>query len=265
MDTTDQQFEPCPCGYKMCAFCFNRICSANNGNPSCPHCRKPYDLSNISIPHINKEDNHHSINHNTTTTFINNNTSNKPKTKTKKQRTSSNHHSSSNNNDDMEHHSKLSYDELSNIRVRQKNLVYVVGLPIGLCDEQTLKTNKWFGRFGKIKKVYCNKKSSHVRTGSFAAFITFYSEKSAMSAISCMNGKQLDDGSRRILKATTGIFISYHITHSLIMYYFLQQTNKQQVQQNIVHTFYVHHNVAIHNVYIFMIGQIKRMLLQRRN
>ena len=54
--------------------------------------------------------------------------------------------------------------------------------------------------------MYCNKKTSHaVRTGSFAAFITFYREKDAMNAITNMNGKQIEiDGNRRILKATTG-------------------------------------------------------------
>eukprot|EP01083_Nonionella_stella_P074446 201945_1 len=136
----------------------------NSDNPSCPACRCEYDsISNASSKYSKS----------------------KPKST-------------------LTHHSQLSYEELSNIRVRQKNLVYVVGLPLTLCDEQTLKTNKWFGCFGKIKKVYCNKKTSHAaRTGSFAAFITFYRESDAMKAIQSMNGKYLDDG-HRMLKATTG-------------------------------------------------------------
>ena len=148
MDSTDQQFEPCPCGYKMCAFCYNQI--VNDNNPSCPACRSKYDLSNI----IQRPSNH---------TLSNNNSNHSQsratnRSKTKKQRTLNGHsnhngHHSSNHRhshqiDDEPHHSTLSYDELSNIRVRQRNLVYVVGLPIHNVDEQTLKTNKWFGRFG---------------------------------------------------------------------------------------------------------------------
>lgn len=114
------------------------------------------------------------------------------------------------------HHSLLSYDELSNIRVRQRNLVYVVGLPLPLCDEQVLKSKTWFGGFGKIKKVHCNKKTSHAsKNGSCAAYITFYRENDAKRAIESMNGRYLDDGVR-MLKATTGStkYCSYFLSGS---------------------------------------------------
>ncbi len=108
------------------------------------------------------------------------------------------------NEDPHQHHSLLSHDELSDLRVRQRNLVYVVGLPIALCDQQTLRTKAWFGGFGEIKKVYCNERTSHPSpTGSGAAFITFYKQRDALRAIQSMNGKYLDDGNR-IMKATTG-------------------------------------------------------------
>lgn len=35
----------------------------------------------------------------------------------------------------------------------QRNLVYVVGLALELCYEDLLKTDKYFGGFGKIIKV----------------------------------------------------------------------------------------------------------------
>ena len=37
---TEQNFYPCPCGYQICAFCFQRI---HEGNDLCPSCRRPYD------------------------------------------------------------------------------------------------------------------------------------------------------------------------------------------------------------------------------
>jgi len=42
---------------------------------------------------------------------------------------------------------------LQNVRVVQRNLVYVVGLALELCYEDLLKTDKYFGQFGKIIKV----------------------------------------------------------------------------------------------------------------
>lgn len=39
------------------------------------------------------------------------------------------------------------------MRVVQRNLVYVVGLALELCFEETLKGPDFFGQFGKIIKV----------------------------------------------------------------------------------------------------------------
>jgi len=194
----------------MCAFCFSKI--AENDNPNCPACRKPYDLSAITVPVKPKQpaspSNHH-----------------KSKSKQKSKRNNnantdnSNHHSSRHHKKDDDsdpHHSLLSYDELANIRVRQRNLVYVVGLPLSLCDEQVLKSKAWFGGFGKIKKVHCNKKTQHAsRNGSCAAYITFYKKDDAKRAIEQMNGRYLDEG--RMLKATTGStkYCSYFLSGSI--------------------------------------------------
>jgi hypothetical protein len=42
---------------------------------------------------------------------------------------------------------------LQNVRVVQRNLVYVVGLAMELCHEDILKGPDYFGQFGKIVKV----------------------------------------------------------------------------------------------------------------
>ena len=42
---------------------------------------------------------------------------------------------------------------VQNMRVVQRNLVYVVGLALDLCHEDTLKGADYFGQFGRIVKV----------------------------------------------------------------------------------------------------------------
>ena len=42
---------------------------------------------------------------------------------------------------------------VQNMRVVQRNLVYVVGLALDLCHEDTLKGGDYFGQFGRIVKV----------------------------------------------------------------------------------------------------------------
>ena len=45
---------------------------------------------------------------------------------------------------------------LANVRVVQKNLVFVVGLSPRLADPEILKKPDYFGKFGKIHKVVIN-------------------------------------------------------------------------------------------------------------
>ena len=50
---------------------------------------------------------------------------------------------------------------LSDVRVVQKNLVFVVGLSQRLADTEVLKKNEYFGKFGKIVKVVINPSPSY--------------------------------------------------------------------------------------------------------
>lgn len=50
---------------------------------------------------------------------------------------------------------------LANVRVVQKNLVFVVGLSQRLADPEVLKKHDYFGRFGKIHKVVINQSTSY--------------------------------------------------------------------------------------------------------
>ena len=61
---------------------------------------------------------------------------------------------------DREHHgSELSSEKiqyLQNIRIIQKNLVYIIGLAPSLANESLLRSYSFFGKYGKIKKIILN-------------------------------------------------------------------------------------------------------------
>ena len=62
---------------------------------------------------------------------------------------------------------------LADVRVVQKNLVFVVGLSPRLADHEVLKKNEYFGRFGKIQKIVINPSPSYA--GTQVEFILFFS------------------------------------------------------------------------------------------
>ena len=53
---------------------------------------------------------------------------------------------------------------LADVRVVQKNLVFIVGLSQRLADIESLKKHEYFGRFGKILKVVVNPSPSYAGT-----------------------------------------------------------------------------------------------------
>jgi len=68
---------------------------------------------------------------------------------------------------------------LQNIRVVQPNLVYAVGLPLEICQEEALRDTQYFGQYGRTVKISVNR-STHQHGGSVArhgptgsAYVTF--------------------------------------------------------------------------------------------
>ena len=53
---------------------------------------------------------------------------------------------------------------LADVRVVQKNLVFIVGLSQRLADAEVLKKMEYFGKFGKILKVVINPTPSYAGT-----------------------------------------------------------------------------------------------------
>ncbi|XP_061177492.1 CCR4-NOT transcription complex subunit 4-like isoform X3 [Saccostrea echinata] len=171
LEIDDINFFPCTCGYQICRFCWHRIRTDENG--LCPACRKQYPedpaefkpLTEDELQRIRKE--------------------RRQKDLQRKQKAAENR------------------KHLANVRVVQKNLVFVVGLSKKLADPETLKKQEYFGKFGKIHKVVINQSTSYAGSQgpSASAYVTYNRCDDALKAILAVNNVHVDG---RTLKASLG-------------------------------------------------------------
>ena len=82
--------------------------------------------------------------------------------------------------------SKEKVKKLSNLRVIQKTLVYVIGLAPDIAQESTLRSLDFFGQYGKIEKIVIN--TNNVYNGSrggpsYSAYMTFSNPRDSAIAI----------------------------------------------------------------------------------
>ena len=67
-------------------------------------------------------------------------------------------------------------NQLANMRVIRRNLVYAVGLPPSMASEDTLRKPEYFGQYGKISKIVLNRSNTtggDPRRASASAYVTF--------------------------------------------------------------------------------------------
>lgn len=104
----------------------------------------------------------------------------------------------------------LSTLDFFNIRVMQKNLVYVIGIPQKYADEVILRKQEFFGQFGDIKKVIINKRNiindhrfaeNRISESTASAYITYSSEYEAKWCIQEVDESILEG---KILRCTYG-------------------------------------------------------------
>lgn len=171
LEMDDINFFPCTCGYQICRFCWHRIRTDENG--LCPACRKQYPEDPADFTPVSVEELHRIKNE-------------------KRQK-------------DQQRKQKLSENRkhLANVRVVQKNLVFVVGLPPRLADADTLKKQDCFGKYGKIHKVVVNQSTSYagLQGPSASAYVTYYRAEDALRAIQAVSNVKVDG---RTLKASLG-------------------------------------------------------------
>ena len=89
---------------------------------------------------------------------------------------------------------------LSELRVLQRNLVYIIGVPLRIATEEIMKKPEFMGQFGNIVKVVINKRNLNV-LNTCSVYVTFQREQDAAKAISVVDGSLFDG---KILKATFG-------------------------------------------------------------
>jgi hypothetical protein len=95
---------------------------------------------------------------------------------------------------------------LANLRVIRRNLIYAVGLPPTIANEETLRRPEYFGQYGKLTKVVVNRSSlggdsSDPRRASSSAYITFQFKEDTLACILALDGFHLE---HRTIRASYG-------------------------------------------------------------
>ena len=75
---------------------------------------------------------------------------------------------------------------LANYRVIQRDLVYVIGIPIDLAQEDILRRYQYFGQYGELKKIVINNSATHASNSqklTVSAYITFENIEDAKECI----------------------------------------------------------------------------------
>ncbi|KAI4322211.1 hypothetical protein L6164_021923 [Bauhinia variegata] len=181
MDLTDQQLKPCKCGYEICVWCWHHIMDMAEKDETegrCPACRNSYDKEKIVgtaascerlVAEIHME------------------------RKTKSQKAKSK--------------SSEGRKQLSSVRVIQRNLVYIVGLPLNLADEDLLQQREYFGQYGKVMKVSMSRTAAGViqqfPNNTCSVYITYSKEEEAIRCIQSVHGFVLEGRPLRACFGTT--------------------------------------------------------------
>ncbi|XP_009790896.1 uncharacterized protein [Nicotiana sylvestris] len=178
MDWTDQQFKPCKCGYQVCVWCWHHIMDIAEKEASegrCPACRTKYEKDKVVAMQANFE---RAENNNS------NRKSKPPKAKPKANEVRK---------------------DLTNVRVIQRKMAYVTGLPLSLADEDLLQRKEYFGQYGKISKISLSRTAGGsiqlLTNDTCSVYITYSKEEDAIQCIQFVHGFVLEG---RYLRASFG-------------------------------------------------------------
>jgi len=202
-DATDKHFRPCKCGYQICAWCWHQLmelAAKDDKVAQCPACRQDYDESSIVFdappPEVLAAEEQR-----------------------KKKKGGAGGSGGDNETggssgftipapnaaaiaaDKAAGADGGSRKHLFNVRVIQRNLVYVVGLNVQYCREDVLRRGDLFGRFGRIVKLQVSlpKPGDFQRQGS--AYVTYHRGEDAARCIKGVDGTTLDG---KVLRACFG-------------------------------------------------------------
>ncbi|KAL5169469.1 CCR4-NOT transcription complex subunit 4 [Glycine soja] len=181
MDLTDQQLKPCKCGYEICVWCWHHImdmAEKDDTEGRCPACRSPYDKEKIVGTAANCD-------------RLVNGVNIEKRMKTQKTKSKSTD----------------GRKQLSSVRVIQRNLVYIVGLPLNLADEDLLQRREYFSQYGKVLKVSMSRTAAGViqqfPNDTCSVYITYSKEEEAIRCIQNVHGFVLEGRPLRACFGTT--------------------------------------------------------------
>ncbi|PHT54247.1 hypothetical protein CQW23_08709 [Capsicum baccatum] len=179
MDWTDQQFKPCKCGYQVCLWCWHHIMDMAEKDETegrCPACRTTYEKEKVVRMQTNIE---RAGNNNA-------NRKSKPQPKAKPK-------------------TNEVKKDLTNVRVIQRKMAYVIGLPLSLAYEDLLQRKEYFGQYGKVTKISLSRTAGGAIQqfvhDTCSVYITYSKEEEAVRCIQSVHGFILED---RYLRASFG-------------------------------------------------------------
>lgn len=209
LDTTDKQFNPCVCSYQICLWCWHSIIEKGNG--LCPACRTPYQRTQTTSSGTQ------SLTTYDAEQLIQSQTQRRKEKRAAQQHINksinnvhSNNNASNNNSSTqstVSSGSMNSSDDLTDIRIIQRNLVYVVGLPQHIARSDIIQKKELFGKYGKILKVACSRAPKipiDKTLNSYSAYITFKQDSAALECIKQCDGSTLDGHTTQPVRCTFG-------------------------------------------------------------
>ncbi|KAF8646592.1 hypothetical protein HU200_065816 [Digitaria exilis] len=192
MDITDQQLKPCKCGYDICVWCWHHIIDMAEKEETegrCPACRTPYDKDRIVKMTATCE-----------RTVAEKNAEKKHKTqKVKPKAVAAATAPATTSTVESKKH-------LTGVRVIQKNLVYITGLPAHLCNESVLEHREYFGQYGKVLKVSVSRPTGPPSqqasaNNNISVYITYAKEEEAIRCIQAVHNFVLEG---KVIRACFG-------------------------------------------------------------
>jgi CCR4-NOT transcription complex subunit 4 len=94
--------------------------------------------------------------------------------------------------------------QLANMRVIRRNLVYAVGLPPAIANEEILRKAEYFGQYGRLAKIVLNRAqvtAADARRASASAYVTFVHKEDTLACILALDGFYLEN---RNIRASYG-------------------------------------------------------------
>lgn len=207
---SDRQFFPCKCGYQVCMWCWHRIRESESG--LCPACRTPYgddphEFSAVDMEEVVKANKEKAAAEKRERERLRQQqggggSSGVLSSASSVGSASSGHFSSGaglghiqsggvlvDGDPSMLSGSSSSglgsgktldppkdRNQLGNMRVIRRNLVYAVGLPPNIATEDALRKAEYFGQYGKVSKIVLNRNhngNGDPRRASASAYVTF--------------------------------------------------------------------------------------------